>query len=141
MSKEIVSQGESFEVIVDDRTYGGTNNVVALRVDGTTGKLTTGGTTTPGVYGAAAGSGYSGGSTVLSGVSFVSGVHVGLSAAGSIALAGAAVGDIVVMATNLTTPANAATLFESVITVAGHIQQSSSTDLSASTFTFLLVHQ
>lgn len=66
-------------------------------------------------------------------------VVTGLSAAGSIALTGAAIGDVVTSVINLSTPADDSSDFESAITVAGHIQQTSATDLSASKFLVSLV--
>lgn len=140
MSKEIVSQGESWTVVQDDRSYlAGTSQKSALHVSGTTGKVIIGGTTN-GQYGTGA-LAVTGGSTALSGASFVSAVVTGLSAAGSITLAGALVGDVVVIANNMSTPATANSLFEATISVAGHIQQLTSTDESAAKFSILLAHQ
>jgi hypothetical protein len=142
MSKEIVSQGESFLVVLEDRTYGGVMNKVCLHIDGTSGKLQTGGTVTPGVYGATAATpSYTGGSTVLSGASLFGAVAAGHSGVGAITVAGALVGDAVVMVTNMTTPALATSSFESTVSVAGQVQQTSASNLSASTFSFLLAHQ
>lgn len=67
-------------------------------------------------------------------------VVTGRNGAGAITLAGVAadqtvaVGDRVVSVVNLTTPADASASFEAAITVAGQIQQTSASDLSASKF-------
>lgn len=50
----------------------------------------------------------------------------GLSAAGAVTLTGAAVGDTVVSVTNLTTPGDASSSFETTISVANQIQESAS---------------
>lgn len=63
-------------------------------------------------------------------------VAAGSNGAGPITAAGFAVGDRVVSAVNLTDGTNDAANFESVITVAGQIQQSSATNLSAKKYIF-----
>lgn len=68
-------------------------------------------------------------------------VQAGKSAAGALTLTGAKVGDIVAGVANLTTPADLKASFEAVITVAGQIQQSTATDLSAKQCQFILIHQ
>lgn len=139
MAKEIVTQGEDFVISQDTRSYTSQSPAPELfRASGTTGKLTTGGTPGGGVYGS---QGPTGAKTLLAGNPFVPGVVTGRATPGAITLTGALPGDLVVMATNMTTPANAATLFESTITIAGQIQQTSATDLSASKFQILTVHQ
>ncbi len=60
-----------------------------------------------------------GGSTFIKAVT-------GLSAAGAVTLTGAAVGDVVVSVTNLTTPGDASSSFETTITVANQIQETAS---------------
>lgn len=122
MPKYIAQEGEDFVVEQVSRTTSATR-VTALKVDGATGVTSIGGL------------------TVATAAQFLPAVVTGLAAAGSIVLAGADVGDKVVMVTNLTTPANASTLFETTITVAGHIQQTSATDLSASKFQVLVLMQ
>ena len=68
-------------------------------------------------------------------------VFTGSNGAGACTLAGARVGDIVVGVINETTPGDAAANFESVITVADQIQQSSASDLSAAKFNVLIKRQ
>jgi hypothetical protein len=65
----------------------------------------------------------------------------GAAAAGAITLTGANVGDLVISAINLTTPADASASFESTISVANQIQQSSASNLSGSTFLVSLSRQ
>jgi hypothetical protein len=81
------------------------------------------------------------GATVLAGNPFLVVTQDGNNGAGSLALAGAVVGDKVMAVTGLTTPADLSASFESTITVAGHIQQSSASDLSAKLCQFILIHQ
>lgn len=68
-------------------------------------------------------------------------VQAGKNGAGALTLTGAKVGDVVAGVANLTTPADLKASFETVITVANQIQQSSATDLSAKQCQFTLVHQ
>jgi len=63
-------------------------------------------------------------------------VAAGRNGAGAITATGLKVGDKVVSATNLTTPAGALASFESEITVADQIQQSSASNLTSSTYIF-----
>lgn len=65
-------------------------------------------------------------------------VFTGRIAAGAITLTGAKVGQRVIGLANLSSPADAAASFESVITVADQIQQSSASDLSAVKYLVLL---
>lgn len=65
-------------------------------------------------------------------------VAVGSNGAGAITVAGAVVGDTVTAAVNLTTPAVASASFESTVSVAGQVQQTSASNLSGSTFLFLV---
>lgn len=65
-------------------------------------------------------------------------VAVGSNGAGAITVAGAVVGDTVTAAVNLTTPAVASSSFESTVSVAGQVQQTSASNLSGSTFHFLV---
>jgi hypothetical protein len=62
--------------------------------------------------------------------------HLGHNGAGAVAVAGAVVGDNVVSVTNLTTPGDATASFESTVTVAGQVQQTAATDLSAAQLLF-----
>lgn len=62
----------------------------------------------------------------------------GINGAGAVTLTGAAVGDRVLVA-GITTPGNAAALFETVITVINQIQQASATDLSSSNYVATLI--
>jgi len=57
---------------------------------------------------------------------------------GSIAFASAVDGDIVMFALDLTTPANVTASFESVISVAGQIKQTSASNLSSKNIFFLV---
>lgn len=63
----------------------------------------------------------------------------GVAAAGPATLTGAKVGDIVLGVVNLTDGGGAASDFESTITVADQIQQSSSSDLHLKKFSVLLL--
>jgi hypothetical protein len=63
----------------------------------------------------------------------------GRNGAGAITLTGAAVGDRVCGVNDTTNGGSDAALFESTVTVANQIQQSSATDQSAVKFTILLV--
>lgn len=67
--------------------------------------------------------------------------QLGNNGAGSLVLAGAVVGDNVLNVTNLTTPGDVTASFESTITVAGHIQQTAVTNLSAAQLMFQLQPQ
>lgn len=58
--------------------------------------------------------------------------------AGACAAVGLKVGDVIVSVAGLTTVGNAATLFETTVTVADQIQQSSATDLHASNYLALV---
>jgi hypothetical protein len=65
--------------------------------------------------------------------------QLGRNGVGALTLTGAKVGDTVVNVSRLSaTIADGAALFESVITVADQIQQSSATDLSAVFFNFIV---
>lgn len=139
MSKEIVSAGENFSIVKSDRAYNSGPQQNVLTADGVTGKLITGGTLANGVY--EGGQGVTGGSTLLAGNSFVSAVVTGRATAGAITLAGALVGDVVLIANNMTTPATANSLFEATVSVAGQLQQTTAVDESASKFSILLAHQ
>jgi hypothetical protein len=57
---------------------------------------------------------------------------------GSIAFSAAVDGDILMFALDLTTPANVTSSFESVISTAGQIKQTSSSNLSSKNIFFLL---
>ncbi|MGY3393449.1 hypothetical protein ACVWW6_006040 [Bradyrhizobium sp. USDA 3311] len=57
--------------------------------------------------------------------------QVASNGAGAVTLAGAVVGDVVESVVNLTTPGDVTSSFESVISVAGQIQQTAATNLSA----------
>jgi hypothetical protein len=66
----------------------------------------------------------------------------GRNGAGGIPLPGAAVGDTVSDVRNITSPLSSiASSFETSISKAGQIQQTSSSNLSAEEFWFILVHQ
>lgn len=63
---------------------------------------------------------------------------LGRNGAGSLTLAGTKVGDQVAFVYNITTPGDSTANFESVITVAGAIQQSSASNLSAVNHLFFI---
>lgn len=65
-------------------------------------------------------------------------VAAGVNGDGPVTLTGAAVGDVVSGATNLSDLANGAASFESVITVVNQIQQSEDADLSGNAYQFIL---
>lgn len=65
-------------------------------------------------------------------------VQVGLATTGALTLTGAKVGDVVSGVANLTTPGSLKTTFESVISVAGQIQQIVGTNLSAAQCQFII---
>ena len=62
--------------------------------------------------------------------------QVGSNGAGPLTLTGAVVGDTVENVTNLTTPGDVSSSFEATISVAGQIQQTAATNLSAAQCTF-----
>lgn len=62
----------------------------------------------------------------------------GRNGAGSITVTGTAVGDRVILLTNLTDEAAGGAAFETTITVVNQIQQSSASDLSAKKFALLV---
>lgn len=66
------------------------------------------------------------------------GVAAGNNGAGAITVAGTVPGDVVMLVTNLSTPANASASFESVVSVAGQVQQTSASNLTGSTYQFLV---
>lgn len=73
---------------------------------------------------------------------FMTAVHLGRNGAGAVTgITGTKVGDKVLMALNLTDDTNDASKFESTITVADEVQQSSATDLSAKKILFFILHQ
>lgn len=120
--KDRISEGEGFEVEqVSRRT--GAKVISAFKIDGKTGAVTTNK------------------KPVLAGNPFVAGVTLGSNGAASIVLANAAVGDKVVMLVDLTDATDGSGSFEATISVAGHIAQTSVSDLSAKKFMILLVHQ
>ena len=57
---------------------------------------------------------------------------------GGVTIANAVVGDTVVNVTNLSTPGDASSSFESTVSVAGQVQQSSASNLSGNTYLFTL---
>jgi hypothetical protein len=65
--------------------------------------------------------------------------YTGKNGAGACTCTGARVGDKVAGTVNMTDGGTASSLFESTITVANQIQQSSATDLSAKKFSVLLL--
>lgn len=84
--------------------------------------------------GIAVGSSRSGAAPLLS-------VANGVAAAGPVTIAAAAVGDNVAMVLNLTGDSDDSANFESTVTVAGQIQQSSASNLSANKYLFVFQPQ
>jgi hypothetical protein len=76
-----------------------------------------------------------------SGPNAIKAVAAGSDGAGPVTVAGAVVGDNVEMVINLSSPADASADFESTVSVAGQVQQTSASNLSASTFLFLVQPQ
>lgn len=76
-----------------------------------------------------------------SGAAPIMGVATGLAAAGSITLAGTVVGDNVAMVLNLTGDSDDSANFEATVTVAGHVQQTSASNLSANKYLFFVQPQ
>ncbi len=62
----------------------------------------------------------------------------GNNGAGSVGFAAAVDGDVVLFALDLTTPANVTSSFESVISVAGQIKQTSASNLAAKNIFFIV---
>ena len=114
MSKEVVQNGNDFEIIQDDRAYGGVRTSV-FKVDGNTGKATVNGSTIV---------------TANSTLSFTVNGRLGV---GAVTLAGVTKGDIVEQVINLTAPSltTLGTDYEKVISKTGQIQQLTATDRSA----------
>jgi hypothetical protein len=79
------------------------------------------------------------GGKALSAAAFRPLYHAGVAAAGPVTLTGAKVGDKVAQIINLTDGTGGESLFESTISVADQIQQTSASDLSAKKFAFLLI--
>jgi hypothetical protein len=121
MATYTISKGDDFKVEFLDRSYG-KRPTTSFKVSGDDGAIT--GPT---------------GNAIMTG-NLYSVVQAGKSAAGSLTLTGTAIGDKVIAVANLTTPADLKSSFETVITVAGAIQQSSATDLSTTLVLFLLQH-
>jgi hypothetical protein len=66
----------------------------------------------------------------------ISELATGLNGAGSVAFPAAVDGDVVLLALDLTTPANVTSSFEAVISIAGQIRQTSAANLSAKNILF-----
>lgn len=147
--QSIVSLGEPYLISFWDRKFGGKKSV-ALRVadgSGSGGGSAAGGTVeiAPDGLGVVLGNATTGKVTVngalnLPSTAFIVKTELGNNGAGSLALTGTKVGDKVLNVTNITTPGDVTSSFESTITVAGHIQQSSATDLSAKQLLFVILH-
>lgn len=139
MSKELVTPGSPIRWQYLDRSFGGRAVDILAVSDGLDGNVAGSVTwSTPHNF---SGGLSKAGSPVLAGNPFLVVTQDGHSGAGSLALTGAVKGDKVMAVTGITTPADLSSSFESTITVAGHIQQSSATDLSAQVCQFILVHQ
>jgi hypothetical protein len=66
------------------------------------------------------------------------GVATGLNGKGAITVTGTQVGDTLTLALNLTGTADATTSFESSVSVAGQLQQTSSSNLNGNTYLFFI---
>jgi hypothetical protein len=119
---QIISSGERFNIVILDRSFKGGRSV-AFQCD---------------EFGNVV---LNGGKAVLSGAAAFAQAKLGRNGAGSVTVAGAKVGDKVGSVTNLTTPGDLTSSFESVVTVAGAVQQTAATDLSAVACLFTLNHQ
>jgi hypothetical protein len=133
VSKEIVSQGESFVVAYLDRTFGKGPAVDVLRVNGDLAKGPLGQiqfNAAPAINGV----------TDLVTTGYMLKTATGLSAAGPVTLAGTKVGDKVMAAMELTGTLglDVTADFESTITVAGQIQQTAGNIVQ--TIQFLIAH-
>ena len=76
-----------------------------------------------------------------SGPNGIKAVAAGLAAAGAVTVAGAKVGDNVEFALNLTGDADGTSSFESTVSVAGQVQQTSASNLSGNTYLFFVQPQ
>jgi hypothetical protein len=76
-----------------------------------------------------------------SGASAIKAVAAGHNGAGAVTVAGAVVGDLVEIVVCLNTPADASASFESTVSVAGQVQQTSGSNLSANTYLFCVKPQ
>jgi len=76
-----------------------------------------------------------------SGPNAIKAVAAGNNGAGAITVAGTLVGDNVEMVVNLSAPADATASFEATVSIAGQVQQTSASNLSGSTFLFLVQPQ
>lgn len=130
----IVSLGEPFQIEYLDRKFGGRSKVV-FKVDDAAGVVTVPGTLS--VTGASTFTGQA----KLPASSFRTYIGVGNAGAGHLTLASAKVGDIIVSVSDITDHTDISSGFESKVTVAGQIQQSSATDYSAKTLFILLLAQ
>lgn len=68
-------------------------------------------------------------------------VQAGSNGVGAVTLAGAVIGDTVENVANLTTPGDVTSSFEATISVAGQIQQTAVTNLSAAQLLFMVKAQ
>lgn len=119
--KFVVSEGEELEVMVQPRGFLAGAPVSALKIGCD-----------------ALGNPYMSGTTLAA--MHRSGVITGTNGASSITLAGAKVGDKVFGLLNVTDATDGAASFESVITVAGKIQQIDAADLSTKKFFVLFLN-
>jgi hypothetical protein len=134
----IVSQGEPFTVDFLNRAFGNRKTRL-VTIDDMTGEITLGFTGFDvALLGAVDLSGAD--SVKLPATAFIIKSQDGLAAPGSLALAGAAVGDQVLAVTNVTTPGDVTTDFEATISVAGHIQQTGGGDLHLQVLQFIVLH-
>jgi len=145
MSKELITENNNFEVELRSLGYR-TSRLKSLKIDGKTGAITLiGATSLTGALTLTGNLTMTGtlkpSKAILPTNAFLVVAHLGKNGAGAVTLTGAAIGDKVIGAVNLTTPGDAKSLFESTITVANQIQQSSATDLSAAQIQFIILKQ
>lgn len=113
--KETVSEGEDVVITQHSRKFG-TQPVELFKANGTTGVVT------------------------LKAHPYLQLAVHGVAAAGPVSFPGARVGSLVASVTNLTAPGNATGIFETVISVANQIQQTTAVDESAVVFLVLLAN-
>ena len=143
MSKEIADRGNSFVVSSLNRAFGGVETEV-LRVSGGGLNPLTGNqenlgdlriTNPPGAKTII------NGGTALAGNPFIFAVISGLAAAGAQTFAGTVVGDKVVLVYDITDGTAPTNVWENSVSVAGQLQQTSASNLSAKSYLVMIAHQ
>lgn len=151
MAKEIVSDGESFEIFGLDAQFGGKRTSIA-KASCENGVSAFDFGVVPTVNGKAVvvnnstATNFSVRPTVatkpvLVGSAILPVVSLGAAAAGPITATGAKVGDVVSLAYNITDGTLDTAAFETTVTVANQIQQTSASNLSAKNYLFLVLRQ